>query len=247
MAAATATPANPAATLRSRRFIVVLVLAAIVGVIASVAAWAFLELLHHMKGWVYTDLPSALGFSDTPEWWPLPVLAIGGLAVAVAVVRLPGRGGHVPAKGLNAGTTQPVDLGGVLLAAIASVGLGAVVGPEAPLIALGGALGILLINMTRSDAPPNLVTLLGAAGTFAAVSFLFGSPVIAAVLLIEATGLGGPRLPVVLVPGLLAAGIGSLVSIGMGSWTGLNMSGIALGALPLPDFLRPDLTDFLWA
>jgi hypothetical protein len=29
---------------------------------------------------------------------------------------------------------------------------------------------------------------------------------------IEATGLGGPKLPLVLVPGLLAAGIGSLVS-----------------------------------
>src|SRR5919204_3377351 len=79
MAAATATPADPGATLGSRRFIAVLVLAAIVGVIASVAAWAFLELLHHMKGWVYTDLPPALGFSATPEWWPLPVLAIGGL------------------------------------------------------------------------------------------------------------------------------------------------------------------------
>jgi H+/Cl- antiporter ClcA len=69
---------------------------------------------------------------------------------------------------------------------------------------------------------------------------------IAAVLLIEAAGLGGPRLPLVLVPGLLAAGIGSLVSIGLGSWTGLNTSAIAFGTLPLPAFARPDLTDFLW-
>ena len=44
----------------------------------------------------------------------------------------------------------------------------------------------------------------------------------------------------------MAAGIGSLVELGMGSWTGLNTHGIALGALPLPAFARPDITDFLW-
>ena len=49
--------------------------------------------------------------------------------------------------------------------------------------------------------------LLATAGAFAGVSFLFGSPLIAAVILIEASGLGGPRMPLVLIPGLLAAGI----------------------------------------
>ena len=65
-------------------------------------------------------------------------------------------------------------------------------------------------------------------------------------LLIEATGIGGPRLPVVLVPGMLAAGIGSLVSIGMGSFTGLDTSNYALGVLPLPELARPDFVDFVW-
>jgi chloride channel protein, CIC family len=244
---ASATPAiDPIETLRSKRFIVVLVLAAIVGVVVSVAAWGFLELVHHLKGWVYSDLPSGLGFSATPEWWALPVLAVAGLAVGFAIVRLPGQGGHIPAHGLNAGSPRPGDLPGILLAAIASVGLGAVVGPEAPLIALGGGLGILLVGLIRRDAPPTLATVLGAAGTFAGISFLFGSPLIAAVILIEAAGLGGAMLPVILVPGLVAAGIGSLVSTGMGSWTGLSTSNIALGALPLPTFARPDLVDFLW-
>jgi H+/Cl- antiporter ClcA len=88
--------------------------------------------------------------------------------------------------------------------------------------------------------------LLATASTFAAISFLFGSPAIAAVLLIEAAGLGGPMLPLVLVPGLTAAGIGSLVSIGLGHWTGLSTSHISIGAVPLPSFARPDLTDFAW-
>ena len=81
----------------------------------------------------------------------------------------------------------------MIVAAVAGIGLGAVVGPEAPLIALGGGLGFLAIRLIRRDAPMELQSLVAASGTFAAVSFLFGSPLIAAVLLIEATGLGGPR------------------------------------------------------
>jgi hypothetical protein len=49
------------ATLRSRRFIVLLVIAALVGVVASIVAWAFLELLHGIQQFVYTDLPRISG------------------------------------------------------------------------------------------------------------------------------------------------------------------------------------------
>ena len=102
------------------------------------------------------------------------------------------RGGHIPAEGLNPAPTQPIELPGVILAgARAAIGLGIVLGPEAPLIALGGGLGLFAIRSLRADAPPELAALVAACGTFAAISFLFGSPVIAAVLLIEATGLGG--------------------------------------------------------
>jgi hypothetical protein len=44
----------------------------------------------------------------------------------------------------------------------------------------------------------------------------------------------------------MAAGIGSLVSIGMGALTGLSTADISLGPLSLPAFARPHLTDFLW-
>ena len=224
----------------------VLVLAAVVGVVASLAAWGFLELVHYTTVWVYTDLPKDLGYDKAPQWWSLPVLAIAGILVALAIERLPGRGGHIPAEGLSAGLIGPNELPGVILAALASIGLGVVLGPEAPLLALGGGLGVLTIRMLRSDAPAEVGTLLGASGAFAALSFLFGSPLIAAVIMIEATGLGGPRLPVVLLPGLLAAGIGWMVSHGMGSWTGLNTSDISLSLLPLPAFGRPDFLEFVW-
>jgi H+/Cl- antiporter ClcA len=232
--------------MRDRRYVVILVLAAIVGVIASLAAWGLLDLLHQMQGWVYDDLPDSLGFDSRPAWWPLPVLFVAGLATAAAIARLPGTGGHIPADGLNASSTRAIDLPGVIAAAIASVGLGVVLGPEAPLIALGGGIGYLVIGRLRRDAPPALADLIASSGTFAAVSFLFGSPLIAAVLLIEAAGIGGARLRLVLIPGLLAAGIGSLVSIGLGSWTGVDTSSISIDPIPLADFPRPDLADFLW-
>lgn len=237
---------DPAAIMRSRQFIGLLALAAIVGVVASFAAWCFLELVHEVQDGVYKDLPDALGYDATPLWWSLPVLALAGGVVAFAIVRLPGRGGHIPADGLNPEPTQPIELPGVILAAVASIGFGVVLGPEAPLIALGGGLGYFAVGRLRGDAPPELAALVAACGTFAALSFLFGSPLIAAVLLIEATGLGGKRLSLVLIPGLLAAGIGTLVSIGMGDWTGVDSSDISLDLLPVAEFARPDLVDFLW-
>ncbi|MFL5869314.1 MAG: chloride channel protein [Thermoleophilaceae bacterium] len=234
--------------IRSRRFLVLLVVAAVVGLVVSFAAWGFLELVHQIQTGVFTDLPKDLGYDNgAPMWWYLLTLGVAGGLTAFAIVSLPGIGGHLPAKGLQAsGFTKPIELPGVLLAAFAGIGLGVVLGPEAPLIALGGGLAVLTLGLIRKDSPPQLQTVVAAAGTFAALSMIFESPLIAAVILIEATGLGGPKLSLVLLPGLLAAGIGSLVSIGMGSWTGLSTKAYALPALSLPAFDRPDLADFAW-
>jgi H+/Cl- antiporter ClcA len=239
---------DPTAVLRSRAFVGLLVLAAVVGLVASLAAWGFLELVHQVQVGVWDKLPDWVGYDEgAPLWWSVPVLAIAGALVAVAIVRLPGEGGHVPAEGLKTGVTQPIELPGVLLAAVAGIGLGVVLGPEAPLIALGGGVGVLVIRRVRKDAPEELTAVMAAAGTFAALAMIFESPLIASVVVIEAAGLGGPRLPVVLVPGMLAAGIGSLMLVGMGSWTGLNTEDIAIGTLDLPNFARPDVADVGWS
>ena len=135
---------------------------------------------------------------------------------------------------------------GVVLAGLASIGMGLVIGPEAPLIALGGGLAVATIKLARKQAPSQVLVVIAATGSFAALSFVFSSPIIAAVILIEATGLGGRRLPIVLLPGLLGAGIGTLVSIGMGAFTGLSSSAYALGPLTLPAYHRPTASAFAW-
>jgi H+/Cl- antiporter ClcA len=239
---------DPTSIIRSRRFLVLLGLAAVIGVVVSLAAWGFLELVHQIQVGVFTDLPKDLGYDNgAPMWWYVLVLGIAGVVTAFAIVSLPGTGGHLPANGLQAsGFTKPIELPGVLLAAFATIGLGLVLGPEAPLIALGGGLAVFTLGLIRRDSPPEVQTVIAAAGTFAALAMIFESPLLAAVILIEPTGLGGPKLSLILLPGLLAAGIGSLVLIGMGSWTGLSTSDIALPTLSLPPFDRPDAVDFLW-
>jgi hypothetical protein len=102
------------------------------------------------------------------------------------------------------------------------------------------------VSLGRRETPPEALLVIAAAGSFAAISFIFDSPLIAAVILIEAAGLGGPRLRVVVVPGLFAAGIGSLVSIGIGSFTGLSTSAYALGALPLTKAPPLHIAEFGW-
>jgi hypothetical protein len=70
--------------------------------------------------------------------------------------------------------------------------------------------------------------------------------VIGAVLVLEAAGLGGPMLSVVLLPGLMASGIGSLVFIGLGSWSGFSTAAWSLSPFPLPAYGGPGWGDFAW-
>ena len=240
-------PPSPDSLLRSKDYRVLLVLAAVIGVVVSLASWGYLELIHYLQQWLYKDLPSGLSLSPVPTWWPLPVLAVASVPIAFALARMPGSGGHKPAEGLKAGPpTQPIELPGVLLASLASIGFGMVLGPEAPLIAIAGGLGILAVRSARKDAPDQVLALIAGAASFAAMSSLFGSPIVGAVIIIEAAGLGGAILPVILLPGLLAAGIGSLVFIGMGSLTGLSSSAYAIAPLALPPYHAPTISAFGW-
>ena len=87
--------------------------------------------------------------------------------------------------------------------------------------------------------------MLAASGSFAAISTLLGSPIVGAFLLMEASGLGGPMLGLVLLPGLLAAGIGTLIFVGLDNWTGLGTFSVAIPGIP--HFSTPTVAEFGWA
>ena len=236
-----------AALLRSKQYRGLLVVAAMLGVLVSAASWAFLELVHVIQEAVYERIPSGLGFDEIPWWWPLPVLTIAGAVTAFAVMRLPGTGGHVPYAGIKAGASDPIELPGILLAALATLGLGLVLGPEGPLIASATGLAVLAVRSAKKDTPDQAMALLSASAAFAAIAAVFGSPIVGTIILIEAAGLGGPTLTLVLLPGLMSAGIGSLVFTGIRQWSGLDSSDYALAPFSLPPFSSPTFAQFGWA
>ena len=223
-----------------------LVLAAIIGVPVSALAYGFLKLVDELQSAFFTSLPKDLGFDTAPAWWPLPLLVVAGVLVALAIQRLPGIGGHSPADGFHAGgVTAPIELPGILFAALGTLSFGVVLGPEAPLILMGSGLGALAVRLAARDAPPTATTVIAAAGSFAAIAALFGSPLLSAFLMLEAAGIGGPMLGLVLLPGLLAAGIGELVFVGLDSLTGFGTFSLAIPNLPA--FGQPTGAMFLWA
>jgi hypothetical protein len=61
----------------------------------------------------------------------------------------------------------------------------------------------------------------------------------------EAAGLAGATLGLVLVPGLLAAGVGTIIFVGLDSWTGLGAASLAIPGLPPAG--TPTLAEFGWA
>lgn len=224
--------------LRSAAYVKLLVLAAIVGVPISAAAFGFLKLVAVLQKAMFETLPGDLGLDPVPSWWPLPLLVLAGGLVAPAIGRLPGAGGHSPADGFKAaGPVAPIELPSIMLAALGTLAFGVVLGPEAPLILMGSGLGVLAVRMTARDAPPTAASVLAAAGSFAAISALLGSPLLGAFLLLEAAGLGGAMVGLILMPGLLAAGIGSLIFLGLDSVTGFGTFSLAIPGLPQFDHL----------
>ena len=243
-----ASPPSPLELLRSRSYAVLLVLAAIIGAPIAVFAYFFLKLVAELQEYLYQTLPGELGFSHEPLWWPLPLLMLAGLIVALAIRYLPGTGGHKPAEGFKgSGSPLPIELPGALVAALATLAFGAVLGPEAPLIFLGGGLGLLAMKLLKRDAPQQALAVTGAAGSFAAVSTLVGNPIVAAFLMLEVAGgsMGGALLGPLLLPGLLAAGIGTLIFVGLDAWTGFGTFSLAIPHLPA--FTTPTASEFAWA
>ena len=201
-----------------------LIFAAIIGAPVAVVAFFFLKLIAELQKYLYQTLPGELGFSHEPLWWPLPLLMLAGLIVALTIHHLPGTAGHKPAEGLKmAGGPRPIELPGVLIAASPT-------SASARSSDGGTADPHRWWPRGPGDAAPEARCTPAGPGRhrgrrqLAAVSTLLGNPLVAAFLLLEVGGgsVGGALLGPLLMPGLLAAGIGTLIFVGLDSWTGFG-------------------------
>ncbi len=218
---------SPAAALR------LVGLGALVGIPAALVAAAFVALVHELEVWLWHDLPARLDAS-APPWYLVLGIPLAGAMIVVAARRLlPGDGGHEPLAGIGGGATPVAHAPGIALAALGSLAFGAVLGPEAPLIALGSATALAIAAGARLGDRERAVV--STAGSFSAISALFGGPLVAAMLLLESgVGMGAALIPV-LIPGLVAAGIGYLIFVGFGDFGGIDQTALAVPGLPAYD------------
>ena len=157
MPEAQAPPPSSAPAIEPRDYLRLVGLGALIGVPAGLVAAGFLALVNIVEDLLWTDLPDWLGHSSPPWYLVIGVPVVGALVVFAARTLLPGDGGHSPIGGLSV-KPSPLAYGpGVLLAAVATLSFGAVLGPEAPLIALGSVVGVAVATLARvgeRDAGP---------------------------------------------------------------------------------------------
>ena len=206
------------------------VLGAAIGIPAALLAALFLAVVHELEHWLWVDLPEHLDATGPPWYLVLGLPAVGACVVLLARRLLPGDGGHAPLGGISVEPTPLSHAPGVALAALGTLAFGAVLGPEAPLIALGSVVGVTVASLARAD--PHNSKALSTAGSFSALSALFGGPLVAGMLLLEAgVGLGAALIPF-LIPGLVAAALGYLIFVGLGDWGGIEAATLSVPGLP---------------
>lgn len=167
-----------AVAVSARRLIPAMLMAGIIGLGLG---YAVLELVNAGIGLVWETIPS--NWSTTPAWYIIGVLVVA--AVVVYVVRTSiGDAGHAPLQGIAVSGLTPQEYLGAILAIVASLIGGVVLGPEVALVATGSVVGTLIAKwMGISGAKPvKKVVGLGALG---AILALFVGPLVAGTLSLD--------------------------------------------------------------
>jgi H+/Cl- antiporter ClcA len=224
------TPPPAAEGPSGRDYLRLVLLGAGVGIPAAFFAALFLAAVHGLEHVLWHDIPKDLG-KASPPWYLVIIFPLVGAAICLAARKLlPGDGGHDPLQGLNKTPTPVSHVPGVVLAALATLGFGAVLGPEAPILAIGTAVGVASTMLVKVGSQGQLVVSL--AGGFSGLSALFDGPIVAGMFLVEGSEGLGAAIPPLLVPGLVSAAIGYTIFIGFGHWAGLNAPGLVVPNLP---------------
>jgi hypothetical protein len=105
---------------------------------------------------------------------------------------------------------------------------------------------LLVLHLVQKEAPNQAFLVMSAAGSCASFAMVFRSPLVSAIVILEALGLSGPLVPVVLLPCLIGAGIGSVVYLGLGHLTGLSVDAYALYPLQLADMGELTAVQIAW-
>jgi H+/Cl- antiporter ClcA len=212
-----------------------LAVALVVGVLSAAAASVFVGVMDWGQEQLFLDLPNAWGWEGAPWWWAALLLFIGAGLIALAR-RLPGATGQGPLSGFH--FDDPLSMvPSVILAALATLCFGFALGPEAPLIVLGTAVGAIFARRASPQARKAAMFLGGAAG----IGAVFGNPFVTGFMILEFAALG--IVPAVMItPAFVALASGYLVQIGIWGLTGFGLHTLAVPGLPAyPEILPGDI------
>lgn len=193
--------------LRSRAYLALVGVSLVLGAAVAAVAAGYVWLYHEGIHLVWETLPHELGVAPFTWWLVVAVPTLGGVAVGIVLLVVPGRGGPSPVAGhAIGGTTDPRIAPAAAIATILSLVAGASLGPEAALVTLASAIGGLVATRLALADPPARV--LAGAGTAGVLGAIFGTPLAGAMLMLELLTLSGALLYAVLIPGLVAAVVG---------------------------------------
>ena len=146
----------------------------VAGLISLVLGYVVLEIVNAGIAFIWEQLPST--WDTTPAWYVIGIVLIAAVLVYV-IRRYVGDTGHSPMGGIKISPLTPKEYVGAILAILASLWGGIVLGPEVALVATGSVVGGLAAKVmgVRDAAGTKKVVGFGALG---AILALFVGPIL---------------------------------------------------------------------
>ena len=155
----------------------------IAGVISLALGYLVLEIVNAGIIVIWETIPET--WTTTPAWYVIAVLLIA--AVLVFVIRkFVGDAGHSPIGGINVSSITPKEYVGVILAILASLWGGVVLGPEVALVATGSVIGGIVAKRMRFTDAKDQKKVVGF-GALGAILALFVGPILSGSLQLGST------------------------------------------------------------
>lgn len=148
-----------------------------------VLGYGVLEIVNTGIAFIWEQVPST--WDTTPAWYVMGVLLIAAVLVYV-IRRFVGDTGHSPMGGIKISPLKPSEYVGAILAILASLWGGVVLGPEVALVATGSVVGGVVARVMGVNDAPGMKKVVGF-GALGAILALFVGPILSGSLTLGET------------------------------------------------------------
>ncbi len=232
---------NTAGSLTDRKFVVITVLCAFVGIIAGLFTAAFFLIVFPALDFIWTTIPNTYGITGTDmALYTVAICVLGGFAVGLTI-KLTKEPATVLAEEMDevseTGRIRP--RGGIvnMFRGALAIIFGGSVGPEGPLIAGSGAIGTWLGD--KSKLAPEGVSAYMFAAVSGTMGSFFGNPFAMSIITVEGSLEKGRFSWHMLIPGIVASTTGFVVFF--------ILTGNVMGHYVFPPYPEFHLYDLIYA